>query len=347
MIPLPLLLTFAPGVHVRVSGDARLRFGEGKGVSLAAAATLARNAEGLLADAAGRPVLPVLKPPVGVLAVATDGTVRVAGRSIGRLFLAKPDGELGHPGDPSFALLSVGGASSARPPVVKGGTATVSIRASSELEGDRVLLRDVADLMGDPATVARLGAVDLGALPSVGVRRSLGSWTVRAALRTQGFPDGMVNLNYPPDATVARKSQTIDVETLVAEATAKAREAAGEDATLALAPGGFAAPVGPVELSAVASRTGSLVLVTVTVKVGAWSRATPVRFSVRSAPEKTEGVRAGDAVRVRVERNGAVVETDGRAKTPGRVGDTVQIATADGAVLTATVTAAGRVEVRL
>ena len=347
MIPLSFLLTLTPGVHVRTSGDARLRFGERNGVSLAAAATLTRAATGLLADVAGRPVLPALKLPAGTLAIGPDGTVRVANRSVGRLFLAKPDGELGHPGDAPFRLLLVGGApapTSSRS--TSFGTATVTIRASSQIEGDRLLLRDVAELSGDPATVARLETVDLGAMPSIGVRRSLGNWTVRAALRTQGFPEGTVTLNYPPDATVARKSQTVDVEALVAEATAKAREFAGENATLALAPTGFLAPIGALHFSTTASGAGLSLVVVVTAKVGEWRRETPVRFAIR-ATAKADGVRAGDAIRIRVERNGAVVETDGRAKGAGKVGDTIQVTTGEGTVLTATVTAIGQVEVKL
>ena len=347
MIPLPFLLTLAPGVHVRTSGDARLRFGERNGVSLAAAATLTRAASGLLADAAGRPVLPALKLPAGTLAIGPDGTVRVASKSVGRLFLAKPDGELGHPGDAPFRLLLVGGAPapiSSNPTSL--GVATVTIRAESQIDADRVLLRDVADLSGAPATVEKLEAVDLGAMPSLGVRRSLGVWTVRAALRSQGFPEGTVTLNYPPDATVARKSQTVDVETLVAEATAKAKETAGENATLALAPSGFLAPVGTLEFSTTASGAGPSVVVTVTAKVGAWRRATPVRFAVKAA-SKADGVRMGDAIRIRVERNGAIIETDGKARSNGLVGDTVQVTTGEGTVLTATVTAVGTVEVKL
>lgn len=354
MIISPLLMMLAPGVRVVVSGEGKLRFSEGASIALADAATLSPNAAGLLADAAGRPVCPAIRVSAGALTVSSNGTVTVAGKTVGKLRLERAGGEVGFPGQAPFGILRLN--TTARPastlaspstgatkaPV--GGPATVSIHAVNEILGERVLLRDVADLDGDAAMVARLGAVDLGAVPSVGVRRSLSSWTVKAALRSQGFREGSVTINYPPDATVARKGQTVDTETLVAEATAKAKEAAkGGAVVLTAIPSSFPAPLGELRFESTATRTGNSISVQVTAKVGdKWSRPTAMRFAVKGG-----GVKANDSVHITVSRNGAVVEIDGKAKTSGDVGETIQVLTAGGAIVTATVTGAGTAEVNL
>lgn len=350
MILTPALLMLASGVHVRALGDAKLRFAEGAGVSLASAATLSPNDKGLLADVAGRPVLPQIRVSTGSLSVLADGTIRVSGKTVGRLFLARPDGELGHPGDPSFGLLQING-SPIRPqaglikPIARVlGTATIAIHAASELEGDRVLLRDVADLSGDPALVARLGAVDLGSMPSLGVKRSLSSWTVKAALRTQGIPESSVVVNYPPQATVARKSQTIDDETLVAEARDKARQAVPYgDLNVVGTPSAMVVPCGEVTFGSAFQRSGDHLTVTIDVLVGGKKAGS----SVVRLTAKGGGIKANDIVHIVISRNGAVVEVEGKAKSAGAVGETIQVATKDGGELTATVTGPGTVEVKL
>ncbi len=341
------LLALAAGVRVSVLGEGKLRFSDGPRVALASAATLAPNAAGLLADAVGRPVLPEIKAQ-GTVTVAADGTVRIDGKAAKRLQLELPSGEVGYPGAAPFGTLKMGNATPTTPAVKAGGKVTVAIHAKSEIEGDRVLLGDVADLTGDPATVARLGAVDLGAVPNLGTFRTLTSWRVKSCLRDQGFREDAIALSFPPDTTVTRKGQTIDSDTLYAEATAKARELVpgGEVAGIAI-PAALLVPCGKYRIDTSAALTGSLVTVKIDVTVdGQKAATTTVKFNVKAAA-KGAGIKAGDAVRLTVIRNGAVIEIDVKAKSAGAVGDTIQVVTADGAALSATVTAPGAAEVKL
>ncbi len=336
-----------PPLRVGVLGEGRLRFAAGRALSLQASTTLVRSAAGLVADAAGRPVLPQVRVS-GPFAVAMNGTVSIAGRTVGRLVLQRPDGELGFPGEGTFGVLQVTGGkgqgtgTSASSPLspVPSPPALIEVRARTEVDGDRVLLRDIADVDGSP----RLGRIDLGATPALGSRRTLTKWGIQAILRDAGFAGGSYQLILPPDATVARKGQTVDAKTIVDAATEKARETFGDaDLSMGQGPAPIIAPTGAMILDVTASREADKMAVTVRVRVDG-----------RSVGERTlnfraqiVGVKTGEAVRVVVARNGAVLETDGRAKTGGGVGDAIQIVTPEGTVLTATVLGSGRVEVKL
>jgi hypothetical protein len=344
----------APGAGVRVGvlGEGKLRFAVGRKVSTALSATLAPNALGLLADEAGRPVTPAIRITSGVLKISMNGTVSVSGTKVGRLVLERPgtDGaELGFPGEEGLGVLQVGGTvPSTAPikaaPVSAASTTTVTFRAKNEVSGDRVLLKDVADISGQPAIVARLNTIDLGALPSLGTQRTLSPWSVKAALRSQGISEKGLSLSFPPDMTVSRKGQSIDGDTLIAEATAKAREMIqGGELSLTAGPAPLLVPCGETSFDTAFERRGTYVLVTVKVNVDGKLAATrQVKFTASGA-----GIKSGDAVRITLSRNGATVQTDGKAKTAGFVGESIQVTTPDGTTFSATVVGNGAVEVKL
>jgi len=347
-----LMLAPGTGVRVGVMGEGKLRFAVGRKVTTALSATLAPNSAGLLADEAGRPVTPAIRVTSGVLRIAMNGTVSVSGTKVGRLVLERPgtDGtELGFPGEEGLGVLQVGGSAvsttTAKPLATNTATTvTVTFRGTNDVAGDRVLLKDVADIAGEPNLIARLSTIDLGALPSLGTRRTLSPWSVKAALRSQGIPDKGITLNFPPDMTVARKGQTVDDDTLIAEATAKARENIRTgDLSLTAGPAPMLVPCGQTTFDSFFERRGTAVTVTVKVSVD----GKPVGQRVLRFAASSSGIKSGDAVRITLSRNGATVQTDGKAKTAGNVGESIQVATADGTSFSATVTGNGSVEVKL
>lgn len=343
--------THNASVRVSVLGEGRLRFATGRQTLAVASATLSRNPQGLLADAAGRPVSPALRIPLGALKITMNGTVSVAGREVGRLVLERKGAkavEIGFPGEDGFGVVRT---ESSSPQVVKPLRKTdgltlrdlktspprISVRGSSEVAGERVRLGDIADIEADPETAARLAALDLGSLPPLGGRRTLGKWALQAALRDAGFPES--RLVFPPDVTVRRQGQTVATPDLVAPAQALL----GPTFTLSSAPFALVVPCGTATFQAVAKPpVGDATTVEVTVLVD----GKPAGSRLATFRDATPGIRAGDPVRVSVVRGGAVVELDARAKTTGRVGGTVQVAGPDGAVLTATVTGPGKAEVK-
>lgn len=360
MIPLTSLLLLTPGLKVGVLGDGRLRFAAGDQALFAASAVLSPNAAGLLADAAGRPVLPQIKVGSGALRIAADGTVTAGGKNAGRIYLYRTSG-IGHPGEGTFGILEVaeGGraaqetpAKAVRPPTTNSNprsttheapSVSVLIQGSDAVPGDRILLRDVAKLDGDPAVVARLGEIDLGATPLIGVRRALTLWGVKAALRGTEF--AAVEPRVLPDATVARKGQTVEASAIVAEAKRAVQAITGkDDARYDVGPAAVKTGCGEVTFETTPGHDeNDRMPVTVAVLVDGKEvgRRTIVFFV------HLDGVKSGDAVRVTLMRNGAVLTTDAKARSAGHLGETVQIVTAEGSTLTATVTGTGSVEVKL
>lgn len=351
-----ILLAPQSGIRVDVIGEGKLRFVTGRKVSTSASATLAPNASGLLADETGRLVTPNIKINSGVLRIAMNGTVSVSGVKVGRLVLERPGtagAEIGFPGDDGMGILQIGNAASGSAPVNAApaktaakvaGPATITMHANSQIAGDRVLLKDVSDIVADAATVAKLGNLDLGALPSLGVRRTLSPWSVKAALRGQGVREDQVIINFPPDCSVARKGQMIDADTIVAEARAKAEaNIKGGNLVAGAGPAPMLVPCGDVSYDTDFDRRGSTVTTTVKISVD----GKPVGTRIIKFTAEGSGIKYGDAVRITISRNGAVIETEGKAKSAGFVGETIQVTTNDGATLSAVITASGTVEVKL
>ncbi|RYG16805.1 hypothetical protein EON82_24595, partial [bacterium] len=326
-----LMLAPGAGVRVGVLGEGKLRFAVGRKVTTAISATLAPNAAGLLADEAGRPVTPAIRVLSGALKIAMNGTVSVSGTKVGRLVLERSgaDGaEFGFPGEEGLGVLQVSAASSTKSapstpsnsskttaaPPTTAAVATVRFRANNELTGDRILLGSVAEITGEPTAVARLNTIDLGALPSLGTRRTLSPWSVKAALKSQGVADKEFTLSFPPDVTVARKGQTIDANDLVAKAMEKAREIVPTgELTLSAGPAPMLVPCGETSFDCLFERRSTQVTVTVKVSVDGKPAAQSVLRFAATGP----GIKSGDAVRITLARNGAVVQTDGKAKTAG------------------------------
>ncbi|GEM_PF-5145404 len=368
MIPFAALLTLSPGVRVAVVGEGKLRFAVGREASTAAAAILSANAQGLLADAQGRPVSPAIRVGSDAFRIAMNGTVTVSGAQVGTLYLERPGKgatEIGLPGTEGFGIVMVGetGKPSApqaikttaasKIPTFKTAAApvltkacTVTVRPTNEVSGERILLGDVADLTGDAETTARLAKIDLGGVPTLDSSRSLGLWAFNSALRDAGFPVGTVTITMPRgDVRIVRKGQTIDAIAFVKLATQKATEFAGVEPTLTAQPMSLRAPLGETTFNAIANREGDSDMVNVRIEVVVDGKSIGTRTVGFRA--KLTGVKVGDAVRVAFTRNGAEIMTEGKARSGGSIGATVQVQTADGALVSATVTGTGTVEVKL
>ena len=102
-------------------------------------------------------------------------------------------------------------------------------------------------------------------------------------------------------------------------------------------------PCGQTTFDSFFERRGTAVTVTIKVSVD----GKPVGQRVLRFAASSSGIKSGDAVRITLSRNGATVQTDGKAKTAGNVGESIQVATADGTSFSATVTGNGSVEVKL
>lgn len=114
---------------------------------------------------------------------------------------AAPGADTG-PAAPAGQDPAAGGAAQPAKASVK---AVVVIRSLSQVQGERVLLGDVAEITGAPELAERLKSVDLGMAPLPGRQRTLTQgWNVKVELRRAGIDLSQVEIRGPQQFTVFR-----------------------------------------------------------------------------------------------------------------------------------------------
>jgi hypothetical protein len=224
---------------------------------------------------------------------------------------------------------------------------TITVRASSEAAGDKILLGEVATIDADAATKQRLSQVSLGETPIFGLKRILTkSGVTTRLLAAKERPEQML-LIVPEGATVVRKGQTVDSATLVETAKAYVQRQIGAEVELTEkeAVREITVGLGELQIDAVAiTQTPPAVTVTLSIKVDGKPSGTR---TVRLLADLSQGVKANDVVKIRMRSNLAVVELTGKAKESGVIGQTIQVVTSRNTTHTAKVVAPGIVEVSL
>jgi hypothetical protein len=362
-----------PPLEVKVDGDGYLRFARAGKVVFAKTATLTVR-EGLLASRDGLPVAPSvpIASDARQLEIDLEGhvtVVRAAGKArAGRLVLAtfpagttlSPDAgyltaglraTLGNPGEGLNGVVRTTGASSSAPapaPAASPGEVFVRVAVRSEVDGDLIFLRDVAQISGPDETVARLGAVDLGRAPVHGLERTLSQSYLLTRLRGAGFDPKQLRLEVPSAAIVSRSSATISAEELLAAAEAAAQAHHGVDiAFRSIRPiTVMRVPPGDVDVAAEQVRKdGSNTVVVLAVTVD--GRRVGTRNLTLTPQAGAASVKAGDPVTLRLVRNGLTVEVPGTARGAAFVGQAVPVETGTGTTHSGTLVAPGLVEVKL
>lgn len=373
---LTTLLLSTPTLEIRVDGDGYFRLArEGKPVYATKLGLTAVG--GALGTAEGDLLLPRIAVPASAkeLKVDLEGNVTAGTANLGRLVLATfPAGakltasgtvftttlkaSLANPGEGIAGVIRMGkaqmGGATATPKTaaVQEGKATVTVRMRTEIETDQFTLGDIAEIDGDPALVARLAGVPMGASPMLGTDRGLAAPHLVGRIRMVGVNTNQISLNVPAGATVGRKSQTIETEQILEAAREAVRTKLGID--LDLAPSKLPAPlnVTPGEFQITAD-TGAMastgIPVTITVKAG--GKIAGTRNFLLVPQGGSVGVKVGETVKVLMICNGATIELEGRASSAGWVGQTVNVTTTAGdksrpTTLSGTVKAPGVVEVK-
>lgn len=364
-----LLMAAAPTLRVRVEGDGYLRFANADRLVYASRATLT-VVGGALATPDGAILLPRIVVPASAsrFSIDLEGNVQIASATIGRIVLADfPDGnrmtelgaffvpslrpKLANPGEGRMGVIRTDGGPAPVQVKTVEGKANVVVNARSEIEGETILLREIAAITGPAPLVERLNQIELGPAPYTGTERGIASVHVSARVRSAGINPDRVNLIVPAGAVVVRQSQKITTERLLAEAQEAVRRALGLETefTAVKPPLPVMVPPGePQIVPAVGVPNSSGVTVALSIKVG--ERLVSTR-SVSLVPlPGNRGVQKGEAVRVRLVRHGAVIEMDGKSLSAGWVGQAVTVETVAGdkpTIHTGTVRGPGVVEVKL
>lgn len=212
-------------------------------------------------------------------------------------------------------------------------SATVAVRATPQVPGATFRLRDIAEITGSDAALARqLADVEVGTSPLAGLSRALFPSDIVVRLRSRGIDPKRVDLQCPPSIRVTRAAAEAPAEAVIEAARAALTEARGAAAAdeiaepmpmvtrLLVTPGKLeyrpGAPHGRPE--------NGLMSVPVTVVVdGAPVKTVDVAFRIRRAVpavvalrqiEANTVLRAEDLTLARIEAPaGAVVITDPQA----------------------------------
>lgn len=355
-----LASTVLLSLPVRVDGEGYLRFVREGRIVYASSATLAVNQGALCAK--DLPVTPTIRIPANAVRLEVDlsGNVyAVAGAkktACGRFVLAKlettPTSDrgflvsacravIGNPGEGTFGVIRSSLEGSAAP----SGSTKVAVRAVSEVEGDQVVLGDIADINADEASSQALKVLPIGPAPAIGVDTPILASRIQGLLKRAGFE---AEIEVPQGAVVRRKAQLIKSDDFVSVAIRAAQQKLGAELPLTASEstqGDFRAPLGQVELKA-ESTTSSGTTMSVTVGVYVEGRRVNSR-TVSLKVDASAQVKAGATVKIVMKSAGVTVEVGGRARTGGMVGQKVTVLTDTGSVLTGVVIGADRIEVKL
>ncbi len=350
-------LSFADSLKVHVDGDAYLRFFRLNHIVLRQVATL-KVSKGLICSEDDIPVSPEIKATDGALSVELDGTVYVSGKQVGRLVLAvlPQKASLTREGNYLYtdakAVLKNPGEGNT--PVVRGvagesasnteskpkrtgtktsssdktssGAAKISIAPNSEIENEEFFISDVATVRGPKNITDKIQGVSLGLNTIVGSKRALSAPMIVRCLLKAGFEASEFDIDCPSTATVTRIGQTIpgqDVDDQAIDAVRQQLGISGEiDPSRQCKD--FLAPIGKVEYSSTSARVSSGVI-TITVSVKIDGKRYTDRMITMLPAAGTAQVKAYEKVTVRFQRNGAMLELSGTAKSNALAGQRVNV----------------------
>lgn len=231
-------------------------------------------------------------------------------------------------------------------------TGAIHVQLATRIETDsaRVVLCEVGVVEG--AGSEALQSIDFGPTPPIGTPMRLTRQRVEAHLK-RVLGSAPFQLEMPEFVEVWRGGQHITQDQFVRAATSHAESILGNPGAWSsseTAPG-LIVPNGTLELKVENFRVvgeGATAIVAVLVD---GRRINSRTISLACAQPLIEGVKAGAMIKVRFTVSGITAEVEGRAKTAGYVGQTVevQVSPAGGAPTThaGVVIAPGKVEVKL
>lgn len=225
---------------------------------------------------------------------------------------------------------------------------SITVNPATETDHDQIFLGSIATIESDAESKAKISQIDLGRTPPVGTPRIITTAELEARLRVAGFPVGAIEVSCPLGASVLRKAQAI-VEADLLDAAAKEAKRrlkfAGE-LVLARALGDVLIPTGDYKISA-GNPTQTAETVSVPLSVTINGKEVLSRIATLKPGDGSVQVRPYEAVKIRLIRNGAVVEVSGKSRSSGWLGQTIAVQSDTGATFSGTIAEAGVVEVRL
>ncbi|HJP83385.1 MAG TPA: hypothetical protein VJ835_07745 [Fimbriimonadaceae bacterium] len=225
----------------------------------------------------------------------------------------------------------------------------VAVQPTSEVDGPRVKLGQIAKIKSTADTAERLADIDLGPAPMAGIPRPIVASRIQSALMGAGFKSKEFRVEVPTNATVALKVQKVELAKFVECASVAVSQIVGNQIRLTNKQHfpDFVAPIGEVSLEAgrpSKSSTGFSVLVSVSVD-GKRVNSRQIQLEIEGGASIS--VAAGAPIKIYLRSAGATIEISGRTRTAGFVGQQITVTSSTGSVHQATVLSATEVEVKL
>jgi hypothetical protein len=372
-----------PSLSIKVDGEGYLRFTRGTNVLYARSAVLVSSPKGLVA-ADGSVLAPRVYAPAGTssLSCTLDGEISAqvgaTSQSIGRIVLAvfsdKPSfvsfdsmlstlskASLRNPGEGLAGVIRperVASRAAVKSPIKPKTSNTagnafytpaaeVSVRPDSLVEGENISLESIADISGDPSLVKTLKGIDLGRAPYFGTPRFITVASIRANIAAAQVDIRTVQISVPGGAKVARKSQSVSIESINQTVSDAFKKKFGIDVDLELRTRQFAvpAPIGEasIEASNLQIRDNQLAVTVDIVVNKKLSTTLNLMYGTGNIPQ----VKLGDEVKLKMISSAATVVVKGKAQGTAYLGQKVTVKTDTGALQTGILLANNTVEVRL
>ena len=372
-----------PSLSIKVDGEGYLRFTRGTNVLYARSAVLVSSPKGLVA-ADGSVLAPRVYAPAGTssLSCTLDGEISAqvgaTSQSIGRIVLAvfsdKPSfvsfdsmlstlskASLRNPGEGLAGVIRperLASRAAVKSPIKPKTSNTagnafytpaaeVSVRPDSLVEGENISLESIADISGDPSLVKTLKGIDLGRAPYFGTPRFITVASIRANLAAAMVDIRTVQISVPSGAKVARKSQSVSIESINQTVSDAFKKKFGIDVDLELRTRQFAvpAPIGEaiIEASNLQIRDNQLAVTVDIIVNKKLSTTLNLMYGTGNIPQ----VKLGDEVKLKMISSAATVVVKGKAQGTAYLGQKVTVKTDTGALQTGILLANNTVEVRL
>lgn len=207
----------------------------------------------------------------------------------------------------------------------------IRIAPSVSVSSTRFCLAEIAELAGgDEALRRALGAMELGASPLPGQKRTFTRQQLLTRLRQHGYDPTQFTIEMPDTIQITRVAQAVGASAVEQFARAEIQKRTGVDISrwrLENPPAEIALPEGTlnfvVEGTPRVSEKSALIEIAVQV-----NNETRARYSLRfQAPPSTRTplVRAGETVQVVVQSGGVVIEVSGVARASGAEGEVIPV----------------------
>ncbi|MBS1707993.1 MAG: hypothetical protein JSS65_04645 [Armatimonadetes bacterium] len=220
-------------------------------------------------------------------------------------------------------------------PVMASGKVKVSLADRAQVDGETVLLGEVATVSANADLAPQLSALEVGITPPIGMTGTVTRASIERALAKAGVDPKLLTVDGPSLIRVSRSYQEIDQSSFVEAAISQSKNRLGSNtkpAYDARHPEPLKAPKGEVEFEVENIEViGTTAACRVAVKVdGQRINSRDVKLKVDAvAPAATPKLRPGDLVVVRVRKNGLTVETKGKVRTIDNASGRVTVETTD------------------